>query len=204
MNFLGHAYLSFGHPEILVGNMISDFVKGKTQYQYSEGIQKGIRLHRLIDDYTDRHPATVAAKEYFRPAYRLYSAPIVDVVYDHLLASDENLFTDSQLMELAQHTYGILDQYTAILPARFAAMLPYMKGDNWLYQYKTEQGIFRSLQGLMRRASMADDGSEAFALMRTHKPGLALQYRHLIVDVKHFAKAAFDDLIAPLAPLSNN
>lgn len=184
--------------------MISDFVKGKTQYQYSEGIQKGIRLHRLIDDYTDRHPATLAAKEFFRPVYRLYSAPIVDVVYDHLLASDELLFTDGQLMELAQHTYGILNEYAGVLPAQFAAMFPYMKKDNWLYQYKTEQGIFRSLQGLMRRASMADDGSEAFALMLAHKPGLALQYRHLIVDVKHFAKAAFDKLITPPASLPNN
>ena len=29
MNYLAHAYLSFNDPEILVGNMISDFVKGK-------------------------------------------------------------------------------------------------------------------------------------------------------------------------------
>jgi acyl carrier protein phosphodiesterase len=29
MNYLAHAYLSFGEPDILAGNMISDFVKGK-------------------------------------------------------------------------------------------------------------------------------------------------------------------------------
>jgi len=29
MNYLAHAYLSFDHEEILVGNLISDFVKGK-------------------------------------------------------------------------------------------------------------------------------------------------------------------------------
>ena len=29
MNYLAHAYLSFGDPDILAGNMISDFVKGK-------------------------------------------------------------------------------------------------------------------------------------------------------------------------------
>lgn len=203
MNFLGHAYLSFGHPEILVGNMISDFVKGRTQYQYPDGIQKGIRLHRLIDDYTDQHPATRAAKEYFRPAYRLYSAPIVDVVYDHFLASDEQTMSDAELDALTQNTYQILEQFLPVLPPRFAAMLPYMKRDNWLYHYKTEQGIFRSLQGLMRRASMPDDGTAAFQLLRAHKPDLAIQYRHLIGDVKHFAKAAFDDLIAPAATLPN-
>ncbi|MFY7899136.1 MAG: ACP phosphodiesterase, partial [Chitinophagaceae bacterium] len=32
MNFLAHAYLSFQQPSLLIGNMISDFVKGKKQY----------------------------------------------------------------------------------------------------------------------------------------------------------------------------
>ena len=67
MNYLAHAYLSFGHKEVLTGNMISDFVKGKARFQYPEGIQKGIMLHRAIDDFTDTHPATAIAKEIFRP-----------------------------------------------------------------------------------------------------------------------------------------
>ncbi|SHF62172.1 Acyl carrier protein phosphodiesterase [Cnuella takakiae] len=204
MNFLGHAYLSFGHPEILVGNMISDFVKGKTQYQYPEDIQKGIKLHRLIDDYTDRHPATLAAKEFFRPAYRLYSAPIVDVVYDHFLASDEQTLTDQELSELAQNTYNILDQFHYLLPSPLVAMLPYMKRDNWLYNYKSEQGIYRSLQGLMRRASITDDGSKALAVLLANKADLGIQYRHMIADVKHFAKGAFEELIDPAKSLPNN
>lgn len=174
--------------------MISDFVKGKLQYQFSEGIQKGIRLHRLIDDYTDRHPATVAAKEYFRPHYRLYSAPIVDVVYDHFLAADRTLHSDAGLYSLAQETYAVLDAHAPLLPPRFAGMLPYMKRDNWLYGYQTEDGISRSLQGLMRRASMADDGTQAFLLLQSAKPDLEQHYRHLMPDVKQFAKAQFEVL----------
>lgn len=34
MNYLAHAYLSFNDPEILVGNLISDFVKGKKKFDY--------------------------------------------------------------------------------------------------------------------------------------------------------------------------
>lgn len=195
MNFLGHAYLSFGHSEILVGNLISDFVKGKAQYQLPPGIQKGIKLHRLIDDYTDSHEATQAAKQIFRPYYRLYSAPLVDVVYDHLLASDASLLPDQDLYALSQHAYAVLEAYTPLLPPAFAAMLPYMKRDNWLYGYKTETGIRRSLQGLMRRASMDDDGTTAFQLMISNKAILNDHYRRMIVDVKHFAKAACIELM---------
>lgn len=196
VNFLGHAYLSFGHPEVLVGNMISDFVKGRLQYQYPPGIQKGIRLHRLIDDYTDGHEATQSAKEIFRPHYRLYSAPLVDVVFDHFLAADTSLHTEQELLNFTHHTYNILEQHAPHLPLSFAAMLPYMKKDNWLYGYKTESGILRSLQGLMRRASMPDDGGQAFHLLLQHKAALTIHYKSMIGDVKHFAKARFDELTA--------
>lgn len=71
MNYLAHAYFSFDHPQILTGNMISDFVKGRKQYDYPESIQQGIRLHRAIDAFTDEHPVTRELKKSFprRSAY---------------------------------------------------------------------------------------------------------------------------------------
>ncbi len=80
MNYLAHAYLSFNEPEILVGNMISDFVKGKKQFDFAETIHKGIVLHRSIDAFTDEHEITKQAKEIFKPAVGLYAGAFVDVV----------------------------------------------------------------------------------------------------------------------------
>lgn len=99
MNFLAHAYLSFNDPDILAGNMISDFVKGKKQYEYSEGIRNGILLHREIDRFTDSHPATKAMMSFFRPSYRLYAAPLTDIVYDYFLANDKNVFSTEKDLE---------------------------------------------------------------------------------------------------------
>src|SRR5678816_1567442 len=90
MNYLGHAYLSFDSRPILVGNMISDFVKGKEQFVFSGKVQQGILLHRQIDQFTDTHPAIRKAMEIFRPYYRLYSAPIMDILLDHFLANDQS------------------------------------------------------------------------------------------------------------------
>jgi len=73
MNFLAHAYLSFEMPEILVGNLISDFVKGRKKFDYSLPIQHGISLHRSIDHFTDTHPVTAEAKSLFKADYRLYA-----------------------------------------------------------------------------------------------------------------------------------
>src|SRR5215471_10788786 len=97
MNYLAHAYLSFQQPAILVGNMISDFVKGKKKFDFDDEIQKGIHLHRLIDEFTDEHAVTKEAKQVFKPYVGLYAGAFIDVAYDHFLANDENEFSKDSL-----------------------------------------------------------------------------------------------------------
>src|SRR5215470_14886188 len=111
MNYLAHAYLSFNNEEILVGNLVSDFVKGNRKFDYKEGILKGITLHRAIDTFTDSHNSTKLAKDIFRPSYRLYSGAFVDVVYDHLLATDVNEFNEQTLEEFSANVYKTVDRY---------------------------------------------------------------------------------------------
>ena len=55
MNYLAHVYLSGSDKDLIIGNFIADHVKGKAYLDYPETIQKGILLHRKIDDFTDRH-----------------------------------------------------------------------------------------------------------------------------------------------------
>ncbi|HSC39383.1 MAG TPA: hypothetical protein VLD19_15980, partial [Chitinophagaceae bacterium] len=97
MNYLAHAYLSFNEPGILAGNLVSDFVKGKSKYNYAPDVLKGIDLHRAIDEFTDMHEVTRQAKEVFRPHYRLYAGAFMDVVYDHFLATDHARFPGDTL-----------------------------------------------------------------------------------------------------------
>jgi acyl carrier protein phosphodiesterase len=194
MNYLAHAYLSFGHPEILMGNMISDFVKGKTKFDYPAGIQKGIALHRMIDNFTDTHVATKEAKEFFRPAYRLYSGAMVDVVYDHFLAADANEFTEEALLLFSAETYTMLETNAAWMPPKFAAMFPYMKEQNWLFNYRTRWGTEKSLGGLVRRAAYLTESETAFRLFEQHYQPLQHCYRHFWADMKAYARQEFDSL----------
>ncbi|NCU05026.1 MAG: DUF479 domain-containing protein [Chitinophagaceae bacterium] len=188
MNYLAHAYLSFHQPEILVGNMISDFVKGKQKLQYATGIQEGISLHRFIDSYTDEHPATKQAKEIFRPHYRLYAGAFVDVVYDHFLATDNSIFTDESLEEFAITTYQLLDPYAAVFPERFARMFPYMKTQNWLYHYKDKWGIENSLHGVVRRATYLTESATAFALFEDRYNDLQICYNWFFPELQAAVK----------------
>lgn len=196
MNFLAHAYLSFNHPEILVGNMISDFVKGRKKFDYSQYVQKGIQLHRNIDEFTDNHPATKKAMTVFRPAYRLYSAAFVDVVYDHFLANDHAIFNKSSLSDFSQTVYKTLDVYTETLPQPFSIMLPYMKTNNWLYNYRTHYGIERSFGGIVRRSTYLTESATAYNIFLEEYDFLQSCYNDFFPSLLSFSKNKFEELMA--------
>ncbi|MBZ4189569.1 ACP phosphodiesterase [Niabella beijingensis] len=195
MNFLAHAYLSFDNEDVLVGNMISDFVKGNRQLDYPPGIRAGILLHRMIDTFTDEHPVTIAAKQVFRATYRLYSGAFMDVVYDYFLATDKTEFSPESLHRFARNTYETLERYTALLPENFRQLFYYMKQQDWLYNYREPWGIYKSFAGLVRRAAYLNDSRPAEKIFEAHREPLGDSYRLFWADLKPFAAARFATLI---------
>ncbi|MBD0333373.1 MAG: DUF479 domain-containing protein [Chitinophagaceae bacterium] len=188
MNFLAHAYLSFDEPQVLVGNMISDFVKGKKRYEYIKGIQNGIELHRRIDCFTDAHLATIAAKKIFKPEYRLYSGAIVDIVFDHFLANDAGIFSEASLLQFSDEVYKILEDHSSHLPVRFVSVLSNMKTQNWLFNYRHIHGVERSIRGLVRRSTYLSDYETAFNIFNEHYHQLEICYQQFFQDVKYFSQ----------------
>lgn len=194
MNLLAHAFLSFNHPQTLVGNMISDFVKGKKKFAYSAFILNGINLHRAIDTFTDAHEATKLAASYLKPAAGAYAGAFADVVYDHFLANDATQFNkDNALQEFATETYSSLQDNFSLLPEKFAAMLPYMQSQNWLYNYKHLWGIQNSFGGVVRRAKYIESSEETFALFEKNYASLQDCYNNFFPAVKAFAYAKWEE-----------
>lgn len=191
MNYLAHAFLSNHQPDILLGNMCSDYIKGKKQYEYPPAIQAGIQLHRMIDRYTDEHPATQTVKAIFQPAYRLYSAAIADVVYDHFLARDPLHFDEVSLQAFAQEVYAQLESKKVWMPEKFQQLFPYMQSQNWLYEYRDVNGIRMSLGGLARRARYMPDSELAYQLFLTHYASIEAAYAILFPELRNACAAWF-------------
>ncbi len=192
MNYLAHAYLSFNNTEILLGNMSSDFIKGKKKFDYPIGIQQGIALHRNIDTFTDSHPSTAEAKKHFKAAVGTYSGAFVDVVYDHFLATDTNEFPkEHSLQKFAIETYQQLQNNIQWLPERLQRILPYMQSQNWLFNYSTLWGIEKSFEGVTRRAVYLDDFSTAFKAFEENYDELKTCYTSFFPDVKNYVMHQF-------------
>lgn len=196
MNYLAHAYLSFNYAPILVGNMISDHVKGKKQFDFPLPVQKGIKLHRAIDDFTDNHSATGHLKSFFRPQYRLYSGAFADVVYDHFLANDTCEFsTETDLKNFAAATYQLLENNAELFPLPFKHMFPYMKAYDWLYNYRYRWGIEKSFGGLVKRSAYLTESAIAYDIFNTHYSTLQDTYNAFFPDLKKFSIAKLDELL---------
>lgn len=191
MNYLGHAYLSFGNTDILTGNMIGDHVKGKlvAQDMYPEQIWKGIMLHRKIDEFSDEHPATRRAKVFFREDYGLYAGAIMDTLYDHFLANDPKIFPNARALDdFSQQVYTQLEQNAQWFPKHFAGYFPHMREHNWLYGYRAIKGMERALNGLHRRAVHMPPPQKAYEIFVANYYHLNQCYFELIDDVLPFVK----------------
>ncbi|MGY6648920.1 acyl carrier protein phosphodiesterase [Wenyingzhuangia sp. IMCC45574] len=141
MNFLAHLYLANTDKEVIIGNFIADTLKGNKYDQFSNGIQFGIKMHRAIDVFTDEHPIFRKSKRRLDPKYRLYKGVIIDLIYDHFLAKNWSKYSAIPLDTFTQGIYELFYDNFDTLPQKAQHMIPYMAQQNWLYKYRTIQGI---------------------------------------------------------------
>jgi acyl carrier protein phosphodiesterase len=188
MNYLAHAFLSFNNADLLVGNMIADYVKGNKQFNYPAEIQAGIQLHRDIDHFTDTHEASQEIKNLFKPSYRLYAGAFIDVVYDYFLANDTAHFTtENELRFFANNTYQILEKRQTDFPEKFGNMFPFMQSQDWLYNYRTDVGMQKSFGGLRKRAKYIEETETAFKIFLENKQTIQHSYDMFFPALKNFA-----------------
>ncbi len=165
MNFLAHLYLSGENENIQFGNFIADWIKGKKYLNYPEGIQRGILLHRKIDSFTDSHGIVKESKAKFRELYGKYSGVYVDVLYDHFLAKNWDLYSDIELNTKAKQFYLVLVKKFFLLPERIKFFLPHLIFSNRLVSYKSLEGFQNSIQIMERRTSLPAKSEEAMKII---------------------------------------
>ena len=98
MNYLAHLYLSGDDADIMFGNVIGDFVKGRIPDSYPPRIRDGIRLHRRIDVFAQHHTLFRRSIQRLAPHYGLYRGILVDLFYDHFLAVEWEQLAGEPLM----------------------------------------------------------------------------------------------------------
>ena len=167
MNFLAHLYLSGKDKNgVLVGNFIADQVKGKQLASFPENMQRGIRLHRKIDEFTDSHEVTARCKKRLRPVCGRYSGVFLDVIFDHFLAVEWERYSSDNLERFCNRCYLTLLLYWFRLPAEVKDFLPFIVFRRRLTKYLTLDGVQESFEIMSRHTSLPKCATETVNLVR--------------------------------------
>lgn len=194
MNYLAHAYLSFGQDQVLVGNFIGDFVKGKMMDTFPQEVQNGIKLHRAIDLFTDTHPLVRAGQSYLRPKFGHYSTVITDIFFDYFLAKNWSKYSQIPLEQFIQNTYSTLKHSRLLFPNRFAEMFQWMEKDNWLLKYRKIDGIRQTLTGMSRRTRFDSKMDVAHLALLEKEAEFQVIFFAFFEDLETFAREKLNEL----------
>ncbi|MCU0753669.1 MAG: ACP phosphodiesterase [Xanthomonadales bacterium] len=189
MNYLAHLFLAGTEPEAQLGGLLGDFVKPGSGYEFTPLIEREIRVHRMIDSYTDAHPIVTAAKLKFRPAARRYAGIILDVYFDHCLAVEWERYSAEDLDFFIQRFYRSLSETGIELPERLRQRVPVMISEDWLGSYRTHAGFELAMIRLSSRLSrgaaemvsgLADVAAQTDALRQSFHAFFPELQRHVV------------------------
>jgi len=165
VNFLAHTYLSGCNEEIIVGNFMGDYVKGRNYLLYPELVKKGIVIHRDIDTYTDLHPITRRSKLLVASRYHKYAGIIIDIFYDHFLAALWDNFSTLSLNDFVNRTYDLLKKNYQVLPLAIKRWFPTFLENNWMMAYQSVDGIELVLERMAANTSLPNHAGFAVEML---------------------------------------
>jgi len=151
VNFLAHLHLADPDPGLMLGGIVADFARNPEVAALPEGVQAGVRLHRLIDSYTDSHPVVRGSVGRIAEKYHWFSGIIIDIYYDHILARDWGRYSAEPLADFAGRAYALLDQALPLAPEESARFIRSFIDDDRLARYATPEGIEDTLARVSRR-----------------------------------------------------
>ena len=141
MNYLSHLFLAENSEESMIGNLLGDFVKGKLRDDYPLEILKGIKTHRKVDSYTDKHPVVKNTRNLISVKRKKYSGVLTDIFFDHFLSIHWDSYSDTDYDQFIDNAYRIILKYRDIYPEQGKIMIPRIVEKDWLRKYRSIDGL---------------------------------------------------------------
>lgn len=173
MNFLVHLYLSDPSDDCRLGNLMGDYVKGRIGDGYPPEVLRGIWQHRRIDALAHTCLPCRQSRGRIDPRFGHFRGILVDIFYDHLLASAWPRFSPQPLDAFADEIYALLGRNLHRLPPGLQQLAPRMIRDNWLLSYRDPDTIGLVLERVARRFSRPTPLAQGLPELLRERQGLA-------------------------------
>ncbi len=157
MNFLGHLYFSENNSELMYANLYGDHIKGRNFEQLPELLQKGIKLHRSIDNYIDHHPKVIDLMRQLYPELPKVTGIAIDLFFDHLLAKNWANYHSKSFEIFLDEFYRYNPVYWNHYSKEFQEFIDKMKTYKWMNYYTQFEGLEKSCEGVSSRLSFSNE-----------------------------------------------
>jgi acyl carrier protein phosphodiesterase len=194
MNFLAHVYLSGENTQLAIGNLIADQVKGESYQEYPIEIQKGIVLHRAIDDFTDRNPIFRSCTSRLFPHYRHYSRVLIDMYFDHYLASLWANYHSKSLNDFSLSFYAQLNANSHQLPVSIQKFCAALIRYNWFEQYQSLEGLESILGQMEKRTAFESNLAASITQLKENYTYFGDQFFSFMEELISFTKTKITTL----------
>ena len=195
MNYLAHMVV--GHwagldEKGVLGNFMGDAVKGRdVEGMWGLDVGRGIRLHRAIDDVSDRHEASHEARALLRATCGKWSGVVWDVLVDHVLAAEfESLAAGcGKLKEFAAGQEAVLARQREAMPERSRRFFDAMVAHGWLAGYREPETVEAVLVAMSRRREVAGPVALGWEAFVKDEAALTEMGRALVQSMEAWGKA---------------
>ena len=184
-----HLFLAGPGHDHQLGGLMGDFVKGPIPDGYPRGIAQGLHLHRRIDTFSHNNLHTRRSRNRLDPKYGHGRGIIVDIFYDHCLASAWSEFSPEPLEDFAEHVYKLLQTRQHLLPDGLKPVATRMIEQNWLVSYRHFEVVGKALQRISQRLSRPLPLAEATEDLAHNQDLLKSDFREFMQEAAQFARA---------------
>ena len=187
MNYLVHLFLAGPDPGHQLGGLMGDFVKGPIPEDYPRTIAQGLHLHRRIDSFSHNNLHTRRSRNRLDQKYGHGRGIIIDIFYDHFLASSWSRYSPEPLEDFANRFYKLLQTNHHKLPDDLKVVAPRMIERNWLVSYQHFEVVGKALHRISQRLSKSLPLADATEDLACHEKYLRNDFREFMKEAVLFA-----------------
>jgi acyl carrier protein phosphodiesterase len=123
--------------------------------------------------------------------YHKYAGVIVDIFYDHFLASTWMDYCSVPLREYVDRTYDLLKRNYKALPQGIKVWFPTFLENNWMLAYQKVEGIELVLDRMSANTSLPDHTSFAIERLRGEYEAFSQDFRDFFPQIIDFIESKY-------------
>ena len=154
MNWLAHVFLSKDHTNFKLGNLLTDASRPEHLNIDNKEFLAGVECHYEIDRFTDSHPLVKESKKIFFSKYRHFSAVLVDIIFDHLLAANWDLYSQQPYRSYVDDFYRELHSKELILHPESEKFVESIWKFDRLGMYDSIDGVGKAFERISSRIKL--------------------------------------------------